>query len=204
MTEVAPRRRGTTTGSSRRAELLSLAGDMFATKGFAQTTVRDIADGAGILSGSLYHHFTSKEAMLTELLSGFLDGLHSRFSAIVEAGDDPRADLDGLITESFRTIDAEQQAVALYQNEQAFLATVDGFDFVADRSRQIEELWIRVLEAGRTSGVFRSEIDAGLVYRFIRDGVWSTVRWYRPDGPLPAERLAEQYIQLLHAGLLAS
>lgn len=200
---VAPRRRGTTTGSTRRAELLALAGEMFATKGFAQTTVRDIADAAGILSGSLYHHFTSKEAMLTELLSGFLDGLHARFTEIVESGDDPRADLDGLITESFRTIHNEQQAVALYQNEQALLATVEGFGFVAERSRDIEALWIRVLEAGRASGVFRADADSALLYRFIRDGVWSTVAWYRPGGGHTPETLAEQYLSLLHNGLLA-
>lgn len=202
-TGVAPRRRGTASGSSRRAELLTLAAEMFATKGFAQTTVRDIADAAGILSGSLYHHFRSKEAMLTELLSGFLDGLNARFTEIVESGVDPQADLDGLITESFRTIHNERLAVALYQNEASFLATVEGFEFVAERSRDNEALWIRVLEAGQASGAFQASLDPALTYRFIRDGVWSTVSWYRPGGRHTPETLAEQYLKLLHAGILA-
>jgi AcrR family transcriptional regulator len=176
---------------------------MFATKGFAQTTVRDIADAAGILSGSLYHHFRSKEAMLTELLSGFLDGLNARFTEIVEAGGDPQADLDGLIAESFRTIHRERLSVALYQNEASFLATVEGFEFVAERSRDNEALWIRVIEAGQASGVFQASLDPALTYRFIRDGVWSTVSWYRPEGRHTPETLAEQYLKLLHAGILA-
>ena len=46
--------------SGRRAELLRLAAEMFAERGFRATTVRDIADAAGILSGSLYHHFGGK------------------------------------------------------------------------------------------------------------------------------------------------
>ena len=58
--------------SSRRDELLELAATMFAARGLRATTVRDIADAAGILSGSLYHHFASKEEMVDEVLrSGY-------------------------------------------------------------------------------------------------------------------------------------
>ncbi|MGC2799024.1 MAG: helix-turn-helix domain-containing protein, partial [Mycobacterium sp.] len=52
MTELSP-------PNSRRDELLELAATMFAERGLRATTVRDIADSAGILSGSLYHHFSS-------------------------------------------------------------------------------------------------------------------------------------------------
>ncbi|NLA37272.1 MAG: helix-turn-helix transcriptional regulator, partial [Actinobacteria bacterium] len=54
--------------ATRRDELLGLAATMFAERGLRATTVRDIADSAGILSGSLYHHFASKEAMVDEVL----------------------------------------------------------------------------------------------------------------------------------------
>src|SRR5262249_57938903 len=47
--------------SERREEILAIAAKIFADKGYASTTVREIADAAGILSGSLYHHFDSKE-----------------------------------------------------------------------------------------------------------------------------------------------
>ena len=56
---------------TRREELLAIAAGLFAERGFKNTTVRDIADAAGILSGSLYHHFDSKEAMVDELLDSF-------------------------------------------------------------------------------------------------------------------------------------
>ncbi|UMG92355.1 helix-turn-helix domain-containing protein [Nocardioides sp. TF02-7] len=52
-----PRPSGGTAGEgTRRGELLAIAARLFAEKGFKNTTVRDIADAAGILSGSLYHH----------------------------------------------------------------------------------------------------------------------------------------------------
>jgi AcrR family transcriptional regulator len=59
----------TTGKASRREELLAIAAELFAQRGFKNTTVRDIADAAGILSGSLYHHFDSKESMVDEILS---------------------------------------------------------------------------------------------------------------------------------------
>src|SRR6266487_949837 len=55
--------------SERRAHLVALAGELFAQKGYRATTVREIADAAGILSGSLYHHFDSKESIGDEILS---------------------------------------------------------------------------------------------------------------------------------------
>jgi len=64
---------------------VALAGEMFATRGFAGTTVREIADAAGILSGSLYHHFDSKESIVDELLSSFLDETMAAYQAAIAA-----------------------------------------------------------------------------------------------------------------------
>ena len=65
--------------TDRRAELLAIAARLFAERGLRATTVRDIADSAGILSGSLYHHFDSKETMVDAILRGFLDTLFGRY-----------------------------------------------------------------------------------------------------------------------------
>lgn len=200
--DVRQPRRGQSNGSARRAELLAIAAELFATRGFTQTTVRDIADEAGILSGSLYHHFSSKEAMLTEILREFMDGLLSRFVAIVDEGETPGQIFDGLVRASFETIHDQVHAVALYQNESAFLTTSPEFDFVARASREVEKLWIGVLEAGRASGEFRQGLDPKLAYRFIRDAVWSAVRWYRPGGRLGHKKVADSCLALLHDGLL--
>lgn len=197
----AERKRGTANGSARRAQLLEIAAKMFATRGYSQTTVRDIADEAGILSGSLYHHFSSKEAMLTEILKDFMGGLIDGFVRIVEQGDNPSEILDGLIRNSFETIHREPYEVALYQNESAFLSTIPDFEFVTQTSLEIEKVWLGVLEAGRTSGVFRKDVDVKLLYRFIRDAVWASVRWYRPGGRLDHVKVADQFLELLHGGL---
>jgi TetR/AcrR family transcriptional regulator, cholesterol catabolism regulator len=175
-------------GSARRAQLLQIAAEMFADRGYAQTTVRDIADAGGILSGSLYHHF--------------LGGLEERFGTVVAESAGPREALDGLVVESFRTIHVDRHAVALYQSEQDYLAGVAGFEFVGEGGQRNENTWLGVLEAGRASGEFREDLEVKMTYRFIRDAVWGTVRWYRPGGKTTWETLAERYLDLLHGGLL--
>ena len=197
------RRRSNGAGSSRRAQLLAIAAEMFATRGYSQTTVRDIADEAGILSGSLYHHFDSKEAMLTEILRDFMGNLLSEIRDIAERGQTPREALDGLIYNSFETIHRVPFAVALYQNESALLATTPEFAFVHKASLDVEKVWLGVLKQGQAEEDFRADLDPGITYRFIRDAIWSTGRWYNPRGRLQHRTVADQYLEMLHGGLLA-
>ena len=73
-------------GSGRRADVVQLAGELFAQKGYRATTVREIADAAGILSGSLYHHFDSKESIGDEILSGFINDVLADYRAAAGSG----------------------------------------------------------------------------------------------------------------------
>ncbi|GLY47477.1 TetR/AcrR family transcriptional regulator [Lentzea sp. NBRC 102530] len=187
--------------STRRAELLELAAQMFAERGYGQTTVRDIADAAGILSGSLYHHFDSKESMVDEILRTFLDELFSSYREIVEAGLGPKQTLKALVVASFESIDTRHAAVAIYQNEAKHLTGIERFAYIEDRSVEFRKLWTVLLEEGMSAGVFRADLDVDVAYRFIRDTVWVAVRWYRPEGDLAADAVADQYLAILLDGI---
>ncbi|QTV79071.1 TetR/AcrR family transcriptional regulator [Microbacterium sp. NIBRBAC000506063] len=189
--------------SERREQILGIAAHLIARRGYSATTVRDIADEAGILSGSLYHHFASKEAILQEILRSFMTGLLERFEEIVAEDGTPRVVLDKLVAHAFTTIESQPDAVGLYQNELAYLAKQPGFEFVQEHSLRIEEIWLGQLQEGQRVGVFRDSLDAGIMYRFIRDAVWSSVGWYRPGRGHTAESLTENFLELLHQGLLA-
>ena len=188
--------------SERRNQILAIAARLFASHGYAATTVRDIADEAGILSGSLYHHFSSKEAIFQEILRSFMGSLLGQIEEIVAAGEGPRETLDNLIRTAFQVIEDQYDAVGLYQNESAILQTQPGFEFVAEDSRRIERIWLGAIEEGQRDGMFRDTIDAGIAYRFIRDSVWSTVRWFRPGGRHTAASVSQHFLDLLHFGLL--
>src|SRR6478672_4448861 len=156
---------------TRRDELLELASAMIAERGLRATTVRDIADSAGILSGSLYHHFKSKEQMVEEVLREFLDWLFARYQEIVDTEPNPLERLKGLFLASFEAIEHRHAQVVLNQD--------------------IEQ------------GYFRPDLDVDLVYRFIRDTTWVSVRWYQPGGPLTAEQVGAQYLDIVLGGITA-
>ncbi|MFC9968351.1 TetR/AcrR family transcriptional regulator [Nocardia sp. JW2] len=186
---------------TRRDELLALAADLFAERGLRATTVRDIADSAGILSGSLYHHFDSKESMVDEILRGFLDDLFGRYREIAAAGLSSRATLEALVLASYQAFDRHHAAVAIYQAEAKNLRDVERFGYIRDFNTEFRDLWHRVLAAGVADGSFRPELDVELAFRFLRDTVWVAVRWYTPGGPITVKNLASQYLTIVLDGL---
>jgi TetR/AcrR family transcriptional regulator, cholesterol catabolism regulator len=186
---------------TRRDELLELAAAMFAERGLRATTVRDIADSAGILSGSLYHHFASKEEMVDEVLRGFLDWLFTRYQEIVDTEPDPLERLKGLFMASFEAIEHRHAQVVIYQDEAKRLSGQERFSYVEERNKEQRRMWLDLLNQGIEEGYFRPDIDIDLVYRFIRDTTWVSVRWYQPGGPLTAEEIGRQYLSIVLGGI---
>ncbi|MGL4306438.1 MAG: TetR/AcrR family transcriptional regulator [Mycobacteriaceae bacterium] len=187
--------------SRRRSELLGIAAVMFAKNGLRATTVRDIADAAGILSGSLYHHFDSKESIVDELLRDFLDDLFDQYHSIVNEKLSARKTLEKLITASFDAIDQRHAQVAIYQDEAKRLVTQQRFSYISDRNIEFRQLWVQALQSGINDGSFRPDLDVELVYRFIRDTVWVAVRWYQPGGVLTSTAVAQQYLSIVLDGI---
>ena len=74
--------------SKRRQELLSIAAELFAARGFANVTVDEIGDAAGVSGPALYHHFSGKEALLGEMLIDISEYLLDGGRAVVAAGGD--------------------------------------------------------------------------------------------------------------------
>ena len=195
---------GTASTATRREELLRIAADLFATKGFRNTTVRDIADAAGILSGSLYHHFDSKESMVDELLQSFQSELFAAYDEIL-AGEQPaRAKIEAAVRLSFAAIDQHHAEVAIFQNEADQLGRLERFSYLADRNKQSREVWMTLLREGISSGALRADLDLELAYRFVRDTVWVAVRWYRPGGELTHDQVADQYLTILLDGIASA
>ncbi|MFF9351924.1 TetR/AcrR family transcriptional regulator [Streptomyces sp. NPDC014734] len=187
--------------AQRRDELLAVAAEVFAAQGYNATTVRRIADAAGLLAGSLYYHFDSKESMLDEVLSAFLNELRAAYDSVLAAGLGPRETIEALVTESFRQIDRHGAAVAIYQKESGHLAAQPRFGYLADSRSTFEDAWLRTLERGVAERVFRGDLDIRLTYRFVRDTVWVAASWYRPDGIHGPEEIARQYLSMVLEGI---
>ncbi|MBF8192504.1 TetR/AcrR family transcriptional regulator [Nonomuraea sp. K274] len=202
-TTPAKRQRATSSGaaSERRDHLVKLAAELFARKGFQATTVREIADEAGILSGSLYHHFDSKETIVDEVLSTFLDDLVARYRAALDAGSDARTVLSEMVRIGFGTLEPHRAAITVMQNDWNYLRQFERFNYLVKAEDEVEQIWVTQIKAGQAAGLFRPDVDPKLTYRMIRDTIWVAVRWFRPGGRLNTGTLAEHYITVLFDGL---
>ncbi|MEC4572015.1 TetR/AcrR family transcriptional regulator [Streptomyces virginiae] len=190
-----------TPSPERRRELLGTAAEVFAAQGYNATTVRKIADAAGMLAGSLYYHFDSKESMLDEILSAFLTELWEGYDAVLAAGLGPRETIEALVTESFREIDRHRAAVAIYQKESRTLSAQPRFHYLSDSQVKFEKAWLGTLERGVAAKVFRADLDIRLTYRFVRDTVWVAASWYRPGGQHSPDEIARQYLSMVLDGI---
>jgi AcrR family transcriptional regulator len=187
--------------SQRRDALVQIAAELFAEQGYRATTVRHIGDAAGVLSGSLYHHFDSKETILDELLSSYLDELLDTYRTIVKAGTEPAATLRELVAASFRSLSEHRAAITVLQNERNYLRMLPRFGYLTKSDEEVRRIWITVLRDGVESGDFRDDLDPEITYRFLRDSVWVAVRWFRQDGRLSADQLGTHYLTLIFDGL---
>lgn len=189
------------TGSERRQALVGIAAELFAERGFKATTVREIGDAAGVLSGSLYHHFDSKETIADEILSTYLDGIVQTYKTIIKQHSDPAEALRELVRAAFASLEPHRAAITILQNERSYLAEQPRFAYLTKTENDVRRMWVKVLDAGITQGLFRDDLDPKLTYQFLRDAIWVAVRWFTPSGQLTVDQLADQYLKLVMEGL---
>lgn len=168
-----------TTTVDRRAQILSCSAELFATKGIAGTTVRDIGESAGVFSGSLYHYFKGKNAIVAELLDGFMQDIETRFKVVEKGATTPDEVVRGLIHGTLTVIDLHPNPTAIYQNDRNYLRDHGLLEAVDSASLRVREHWLTALREGVDQGVFRRDIAPEIFYRSVRDTLWSTTHW--PD-----------------------
>lgn len=190
-------------GASRREVILTQAAGLFATRGVAATTVRQIADEAGVLSGSLYHHFQSKEVIAQEIVIAYLDDLLARYARLRESDLDPVGRLRSLVLVSLQVGRDHPHAVEIYQNEKVVLRSVPRHEHIAAAAAQIHQFWAEVIAAGVAAGQLRSDVSTRLFHRLLRDAVWLSPRWYHQTDDYPPARLADDLLAVFLDGFSA-
>ena len=190
--------------SERRDHLIRLAADLFAEKGFRATTVREIADAAGILSGSLYHHFDSKESIGDEILREFLDDVLGGYREAVAGTDDPRVAIERMVRFSTAALSRHRAALTMLQNDWAYFSAQPRFAYLRTAMKENEQTWIERLEQGKQDGQFRADLDARLIYRLLRDILWIPTSWKQARGKSwTTDEIVDGLLRLLFVGISA-
>lgn len=123
----------------KRELILSTAAEMFARRVLRATTVRQIADAVGVFSGSLYHYFPSKDTIINELLTRYLDAIRSRYAMVLAAGKSPAESLHDLVVTSLQVAEDQPHAQAIYQNEGQFMREMPGFEHVQVAVAEVQQ-----------------------------------------------------------------
>jgi AcrR family transcriptional regulator len=201
-TSTPPRASAQRRTRARRDELLKIASRVFATKGIASATVRDIANEAGILSGSLYHHFTSKEEMVREVLAmGLVPEIPYR--VIADSAPNPEEALRRSLLQAVRWVARNPDIARIFRNDAQYIRETPALAD-SEASRQSNRLaWIEIVEAGMKDGRFRSGLDADVTVRAMWDAVLASIRWFPPIGDADPDVIAGQFADLFLGGIRA-
>ncbi len=174
---------------------------MFAEKGIVASTVRDISERAGILSGSLYHHFSSKEEMITEILAPAIQSQIDEFDRIVAQHNDPTEILRLVIAaEVAQSAKAPQVAQILRQDEH-HISVLPGLDVVVKQRRAIRARIESVISSGIESDQFRADCDPRVASLALFDLTLGAYRHLKPVGRYGTTKLTQQLTVLFLNGL---
>ncbi len=180
---------------SPRGALLHTAAHLFRAKGFERTTVRDLASAVGIQSGSIFHHFKSKDDILCAVMEQTLRYNTALMRAELAGTQGARARVLALIRCELQSImggTGEAMAVLVY--EWRSLSAGGRAQVLALRD-DYEHVWLQVLADARDAGLIQGDI--AIIRRLLTGALSWTSTWFNPQGALSLEQLAEQALQLL-------
>ncbi|WEG10630.1 TetR/AcrR family transcriptional regulator [Microbacterium horticulturae] len=181
-----------------REQILQVAVALFIEQGYDATSVAQLAERLGLTKSALYHHFSSKEELLSLALEQALGGLEAvlqtRDATTGTASDRLGVVLHGAV----RVLAARLPAVTLLlrvrgnsDTERAALA----------RRRAFDRTVTALVRAAQDEGSVRADIDASVATRLVFGMVNSVVEWYRPTGPEGADQLADDVLAVALDGL---
>jgi AcrR family transcriptional regulator len=187
--------------NTRRAEILTIAAQVIAERGIKGATVRDIGQAAGILSGSLYHHFDSKEQIVLELLMPSVQEQFERSVQIRHSRSSPSETLSELIRTSVATASAHPNESVILRNEARTFIENEVLAPLAEVRQKTLVLWLDVVKRGVKAGEFRNDLDPDVVVRAMFDGVLGTTRWFGAEKRKNPDDVAAALVEFYVAGL---
>jgi AcrR family transcriptional regulator len=185
--------------TARRREIEDVASSLFRERGYSGTSVRDIARALDIQGASLYAHVASKQ----DVLWAIVDRMATRFEAAADAALEiadaepeahPGTRLAALVRAHVGVITDDVERASVFVHEWRSLSTERRAEI--GRRRDDYERRVRTLIAeGSATGTF-NEVDPVVAAAYLLTAVNGVVSWYRPDGRVRPETLADAYADL--------
>lgn len=196
-----------------RTDLISAATKVFATRGYRAASLRDIAEAAGILRGSVYHHVTSKEELLLEGLLPALEQTTVEVEKVIDAAlAEAKPDFAAALRTAINThmhclyVDESLEGVKVYLAENLLALHSDLTSEAKSRLRMLtrrhERNFARLYAAGMKAGAFRDDIDPLLDSYLVLGACNWVSRWYRPGRHWSLDRISDSIADTALAGAI--
>jgi AcrR family transcriptional regulator len=188
---------------NKRGEIVAVATEYFGDNGYEDTKWADVASAVGLGPTALYHYFESKQHCLFEILVEAVDDALAEFTRLNQ-GEFPAA-FEAVVRGSFERSDREARRSRVLVAEQALArhpreapreedARLRAFALL----KRYEEGWRELLAGGMAAGAIPT-VDADLLARALLGTYNSVWQWYRPDGRLGLDEVADFYLPRLVA-----
>lgn len=183
---------------SRKAQIDRTATALFRARGFAATSMRELATELGLEAGSLYSHIKSKEEILHRVCFGLAADFFAGFAAATADAMAPiAAQLRQAIEAHVRVLTRDSAASAVFLHEWRHLSEPARTEFLALRDRY-EAAFRALIQRGIAAGELRAPDAAFAALTLLASLNWLPA-WYRPDGKLTPDAIAHRLVeQLLH------
>lgn len=179
----------------RRELILAAAARRFAEFGFEATTVRQIADDVDIMSGSLYHHFATKEEILEEIVRHAVTEQRDSAVRIASLALNAEERLVALLVDDLNILTHEPDAHAIVFHERKFFRRSEYFAHILKARKQTYDAWCSILEQGVTEGLFQPDLDIYLTISTVIRMLNSGAEWYLHEDGSPIDALAKYSLE---------
>lgn len=181
-------------------DVMRAAVELFATRGYANTSVQQIVEAAGVTKGAMYHYFESKDDLLFDIYDRMLSLQKARLDEIVGRGGDTVDVLRSVC------VDVIETSIAQLPEGTVFLRSVHMLSEprqreVTRRRRAYHDEFAALITRGQREGVFRDDIPVALLAAHFFSDLHYLSQWYSPEGPESATLVAQQITDLFLTSL---
>lgn len=180
--------------------MLETAARLIREKGYEAASVQDIADACGLTKAGLYYYIRSKEDLLLAIQSYGMDVFEERVLLPVLAIADPVERLKACMERNIQLVtEGWSKEVTIILHEHETLTGAARQRINARKKRYVQFLESSFEEAMRAGRIRRVEPRVA-AFAFLGQVLW-IYKWFRPDGKIPADRLAREMLDLFFGGL---
>jgi TetR/AcrR family transcriptional regulator, cholesterol catabolism regulator len=184
---------------SRKQQIEEKATVLFQERGYAATSMRDLAQDLGIEAASLYSHIKSKEEILQKICFRMAEEFFSAWQEVELENSSQAAKMEKAMIAHVKVITKDTDASAVFFNEWRHLSEPFLSEFLGMRD-DYEGRFKKILRDGMASGEFKIVDEKFMMLTILSSLNW-THNWYKPEGNLTPEEIGKRLSGLLLNGL---